>query len=69
MTGKAEPVGSGWAGFTALAAGGDFNGDGKADVLARTSDGALHLYRGNGASGWVRQRREDRQRLEPALPT
>ncbi len=53
LTGKAEPVGSGWAGFTALATGGDFNGDGKADALARTSDGALHLYRGTGASGWV----------------
>jgi hypothetical protein len=51
--GRGEPVGSGWAGFTALATGGDFNGDGKADALARTSDGGLHLYRGTGASGWV----------------
>ena len=33
--------------------GGDFSGDGKADVLARTPEGALLLYRGNGASGWV----------------
>jgi len=53
VTGTAEPVGSGWAGFTALAAGGDFNGDGKADVLARGADGILYLYRGNGASGWI----------------
>ncbi|WP_169542057.1 FG-GAP-like repeat-containing protein [Solirubrobacter soli] len=52
-TGKGEPVGSGWAGFTALATGGDFNGDGKADALARTTDGSLYLYRGTGASGWV----------------
>ena len=41
------------AAFTALAAGGDFSGDGKADVLARKSDGTLLLYRGNGAGGWV----------------
>ena len=53
VTGTAEPVGSGWAGFTALASGGDFSGDGKPDVLARRADGALLLYRGNGASGWV----------------
>ena len=52
-SGTAEPVGSGWAGFTALAAGGDFSGDGKADVLARRADGTLLLYRGNGASGWL----------------
>ena len=53
LTGQAEPVGSGWGGFTALAAGGDFSGDGKPDVLARRSDGALLLYRGNGAGGWL----------------
>ena len=53
LTGTAEPVGSGWGGFTALAAGGDFSGDGKADVLARRSDGTLLLYRGNGAAGWL----------------
>jgi VCBS repeat protein/tachylectin len=52
-TGRGEPVGSGWAGFTALATGGDFSGDGKADALARTPDGGLYLYRGTGASGWV----------------
>jgi FG-GAP-like repeat len=46
-------VGSGWQDFTALAGGGDFNGDGKPDVLARSPDGALRLYRGNGAGGWV----------------
>ena len=33
--------------------GGDFNGDGKADILARQSNGALLLYRGNGAGGFV----------------
>ena len=49
----AQQVGSGWAAFTALAAGGDFSGDGRADVLATRADGALVLYRGNGAGGWV----------------
>ena len=29
--------------------GGDFSGDGKPDILARTREGALLLYRGNGA--------------------
>jgi hypothetical protein len=53
VTGSAETVGGGWAQFTALASGGDFSGDGEPDVLARTSDGKLLLYRGNGASGWV----------------
>jgi heme oxygenase len=53
LTGRGEPVGSGWQPFTALAGGGDFNGDGKPDVLARPPDGTLRLYRGTGASGWV----------------
>lgn len=30
----------------------DFDGDGTADVLARTLDGALVLYQGNGSGGW-----------------
>ena len=53
VTGAGEPIGSGWQSFTALAAGGDFSGDGKPDVLARQPDGTLLLYRGNGAGGWV----------------
>jgi hypothetical protein len=31
----------------------DLNGDGKADVLARDSSGALWLYPGNGKGGWL----------------
>lgn len=46
-------VGTGWAGFTALIGLGDFSGDGRSDVLARTSDGKMRLYRGNGAGGWI----------------
>jgi hypothetical protein len=41
-----------WAGFTAIVAPGDFDGDGKADVIGRKADGTLWLYPGNGASGW-----------------
>jgi hypothetical protein len=53
VTGHGEQIGSGWAGFTALAAHGDFSGDGHPDILARQSDGALLLYRGNGAGGFI----------------
>ncbi len=53
VLGRGEQVGGGWAGFTALASGGDFSGDGKPDVLARATDGTLLMYRGNGAGGWV----------------
>ena len=58
FAGAAVQVGSGWGGFTALLAPGDWSGDRKADVLARRSDGALLLYRGNGAGGWVTGRAE-----------
>ncbi len=53
VTGRGEPVGVGWGGFTALASGGDFSGDGKPDILARTSGGELLQYRGTGASGFL----------------
>jgi hypothetical protein len=52
-TGTGERIGSGWGGFTALLAPGDFSGDGNADILARKSDGSLLLYRGNGAGGFM----------------
>lgn len=39
-----------WVGFKLLSAG-DYNGDGNSDILAvHTSDGALHLYLGDGHS-------------------
>ena len=45
-------IGSGWNAMTAMAAPGDFNGDGYPDVLGRDSAGVLWLYPGNGAGGW-----------------
>ncbi|MCX5526540.1 trypsin-like serine protease [Streptomyces bobili] len=39
--------------YNAFATVGDVNGDGKADLLARTPAGTLYLYRGNGSTGNV----------------
>ena len=39
--------------MTALLAPRDWNGDGHPDILARTSDGKLLMYRGNGAGGFL----------------
>ena len=52
VTGRAEVIGAGWQGFTALLAPGDWSGDGHQDLLARQSDGALHMYRGDGKGGF-----------------
>jgi hypothetical protein len=38
----------GWSVFTALAGVGDYNGDGKNDILGRMGDGSLWLYAGTG---------------------
>ena len=60
----AVKIGCGWRASPRCSRPGDWNGDGKADVLARASDGKLLLYRGNGAGGWVTGRgRADRLRL------
>jgi len=52
ITGRAEQIGSGWGPFTALLAPGDWSGDGHPDILARTAEGALLLYRGDGQGGF-----------------
>jgi hypothetical protein len=49
----ATSIGFGWGIFDAVIGGLDFNGDGKTDVIGRTSAGTLMLYRGNGAGGWT----------------
>lgn len=41
-------VRSDWAGFNALITPGDVSGDGRADLLARTTGGTLYLYKGTG---------------------
>lgn len=47
-------VGTGWNGFSSIVGPGDFNGDGRADILARqASTGYLWLYPGNGTGGWL----------------
>ncbi|MFD3530013.1 FG-GAP repeat domain-containing protein [Streptomyces sp. NPDC058664] len=41
-------VGSGWGGYNKLFGGGDYTGDGRADLLARTTTGDLYLHPGTG---------------------
>ncbi|WP_329623013.1 VCBS repeat-containing protein [Streptomyces sp. NBC_01255] len=41
-------VGGGWGGFNELLGAGDYTGDGRADLLARTTGGELFLYPGSG---------------------
>lgn len=50
------PISTGWNGFDSIIGSGDFNGDGHADLLARTPSGALYYFPGNGTTGtsqWV----------------
>ncbi|MFE2285684.1 FG-GAP repeat domain-containing protein [Streptomyces sp. NPDC059443] len=42
-------AGTGWGGMT-LAGRGDYTGDGKADLLARSTDGTLYVYPGTGVA-------------------
>ena len=51
--GAARQIGNGWQGFTSVFGSGDFDGDRKADVIARTAGGLLYLYPGNGSGGWL----------------
>ncbi|MFF9149561.1 FG-GAP-like repeat-containing protein [Streptomyces sp. NPDC014861] len=45
-------AGTGWQGNDVLLAPGDFDGDGKRDLIGRDSAGALWLYPGDGANGY-----------------
>lgn len=45
-------VGSGWNQYNSLRGHGDFTGDGRTDLIARsTSNGSVYLYKGTGKSG------------------
>ena len=46
-------VSTGWAGYNSIIGGFDFDGDRRADVLARDSAGSVWLYRSNGSGGWI----------------
>jgi hypothetical protein len=41
-------IGKGWGVYNSLVGPGDLSGDGKGDLLARTTGGTLYLYRGTG---------------------
>jgi hypothetical protein len=48
--GTTVQIGANWLGYT-LYAPGDWNGDGRADLMSRNSSGRLYLYPGNGSGG------------------
>ncbi|HEU5143736.1 MAG TPA: FG-GAP-like repeat-containing protein [Dermatophilaceae bacterium] len=51
----AVKIGTGWSGFSAIIAPGDWNGDGRNDLVGRlATDGSLRLYPGNGTGGFGR---------------
>lgn len=56
-TNSGASIGQGWSGFQDIFSAGDFDGDGRADIIARTAEGNLMLYptRGDGTWGTVRQ--------------
>ncbi|MEV8533904.1 VCBS repeat-containing protein [Streptomyces sp. NPDC051211] len=49
--GGRQLVGGGWTTYNAIAATGDQNGDGRADIVGRDSGGTMWVYRGTGGSG------------------
>jgi surface antigen len=52
-TGSGTAIGSGWNTAKAVFSPGDFNADGKSDVLGVANDGTLTLYTGNRAGGFA----------------
>lgn len=49
-TGTPKQIGSGWGGFNAIIAAGDWTGDGQSDILARNAAGDLLLYAVKGGA-------------------
>ena len=52
-SGGSTVVGNGWGAFDSVVSVGDFNGDARADLIARLPDGALRLYSSDGDAGWT----------------
>ncbi|MBO0979376.1 VCBS repeat-containing protein [Microbacterium sp. SD291] len=46
-------IGKGWGSFVSATNGGDFDGDGRADLVARHGDGTLWLYASSGDGAWL----------------
>lgn len=53
---RPQRIGTGWAAFLDLHTGVDFDGDTRPDIVARTRDGKLWLYPGNGTGGFMSRR-------------
>jgi hypothetical protein len=52
--GSISNISNNWSNFDTIFSPGDFDGDGKADVIARSgTDHDLYLYRGNGTGGFL----------------
>ncbi|WP_430297404.1 FG-GAP repeat domain-containing protein [Sinomonas sp. B1-1] len=49
-------IGDGWNSLSQVFSPGDFDGDGRNDVLARDAGGQLLLFRGDGKGGWLSDR-------------
>jgi hypothetical protein len=52
--GPSTRIGTGWGSITAIIAPGDWDGDGRPDLLARMADNTLRIYPGNGAGSFLR---------------
>ena len=49
-------IARGWNVFSTIISSGDFNGDGKSDLLARGWTGTVWLYPGDGKGGFLARR-------------
>ncbi len=57
FVGDPRLIGSDWQGFLKILAPGDFDGDGRPDLIAETAVGDLILYPGNGSGGFLASRK------------
>ncbi|MFJ4225566.1 FG-GAP-like repeat-containing protein [Microbacterium sp. NPDC089695] len=53
LSGRGVKIGNGWSSLNSISHAGDFNGDSRGDLIARSSaDGSLWLYPSTGSGGW-----------------